>query len=93
LKEARQELRHAVKFYRSVRQELGDDFLAKVEKGVELIRDHPRAWQEGSHGTKRYLLNRFPYGIVYKQFGNTILIVAITHLHRLPDYWHDRIEP
>ena len=92
LKTARQELREATRYYRSVRPELGDAFLAKVQDGLALIQDHPLAWQEGAHGTRRYLLNRFPYGIVYKHYKKAILIVAIAHLHREPDYWQDRVE-
>jgi toxin ParE1/3/4 len=84
LKSARLELRQAFEYYRSVRPELGTDFLAK-------IRDHPLAWQEAPHGTRRYLLNRFPYGIVYKKYDDTVLIIAVANLHQMPEYWQDRV--
>ncbi len=41
----------------------------------------------------RTSLNRisiFPYNILYSIHENTILIIAIAHHHREPDYWVDR---
>jgi hypothetical protein len=30
---------------------------------------------------------RFPYGIIYEATETEILILAIAHMHRRPDYW------
>ena len=92
LKAARLELRLAFESYRSIRRELGEDFLNKVQNGVDYIRDHPLAWQQGSRGSRRYILNRFPYAIVYKVYDDGIVIIAVAHLSREPDYWQDRVD-
>jgi hypothetical protein len=34
---------------------------------------------------------RFPYGLIYSIDGDTVVIVAVAHLHRRPRFWIDRI--
>lgn len=41
----------------------------------------------GEDHTRRLLLTRFPYQIVYRFRQGEIIIVAIAHLRRLPGYW------
>ncbi|HIP58812.1 MAG TPA: hypothetical protein EYH01_00115 [Campylobacterales bacterium] len=41
--------------------------------------------------TRRCLVNRFPFGLVYRIEGDTIVIVAVMHLSRKPDYWYSRV--
>ena len=48
-------------------------------------------WQALTARTRRYVITRFPYGIVYQIRANEILVVAVMHLKRQPDYWIDRI--
>ena len=39
---------------------------------------------------RRFLVSRFPYGIYYTIEGGGIVIWAVKHLHRDPDYWQER---
>ena len=39
---------------------------------------------------RRFLVLRFPYGIYYTVESEVVVIWAIKHLHRDPDYWQDR---
>ncbi len=50
-----------------------------------------RAEEIGNY-SRRCLVQKFPYGIIYQctEHKKEILIVAISHLHRVPDYWSDR---
>ncbi|MCX6842316.1 MAG: type II toxin-antitoxin system RelE/ParE family toxin, partial [candidate division WOR-3 bacterium] len=36
--------------------------------------------------------SRFPYGLVYGQEADAIVIVAVAHLHREPRYWMGRLD-
>ncbi|MDO8094347.1 MAG: hypothetical protein Q6360_12795 [Candidatus Brocadiales bacterium] len=40
---------------------------------------------------RRCLLSRFPYGLIYGVDADAIIVVAVSHLHREPRYWIDRI--
>jgi hypothetical protein len=47
------------------------------------------AWFAG--GSRRVLLGRFPYALVYREvFHDQIEIVAVAHLKRRVSYWADR---
>ncbi len=40
---------------------------------------------------RRCRLARFPYGLIYGVDGETLVVVAVAHLHGRPRYWIDRI--
>lgn len=37
-------------------------------------------------------VKRFPFRVVFRRLDNEILIVAIAHAKRRPDYWRARVE-
>ena len=43
-----------------------------------------------SSKTRRGLLKRFPYGIVYQPKSDAIIIIAVMQLNRKPGYWSKR---
>jgi plasmid stabilization system protein ParE len=89
--EAQREFQEAVDYYDSINRELGDAFLDAVERSLERIVKFPDAWAQLSINTRRCRTTGFPYGIVYQLRGDRILIVAVMHLQRKPNYWADRI--
>ena len=42
-------------------------------------------------GIRRCRLSRFPYGLIYTIDNGDVLLLAVAHLHRRPDYWRDRL--
>lgn len=40
---------------------------------------------------RRVLTNRFPYAIVYLEYRDEFLVVAIAHTSRKPGYWKNRM--
>jgi plasmid stabilization system protein ParE len=91
LPEAAEEIHNAVSFYESCAEGLGTKFLASVARGLRFIRERPRAGTALRRGTRRHLLGRFPYGILYRMEREAIVVVAVMHLHRRPGYWADRL--
>jgi toxin ParE2 len=53
---------------------------------------YPDAWQPLGEDIRRYRLSRFPYGVIYAIESGDIVVLAIAHLHRKPDYWRDRLQ-
>jgi plasmid stabilization system protein ParE len=88
---ARDELREAVRYYESQRRGLGTEFRDEVRAAVERVRSFPSAWHPLSERTRRCLLHRFPYGLIYQVRDDEIIVVAIAHLHRDPARWQDRL--
>jgi len=87
---AGEEIYKAAQYYEE-QAGLGDEFVAAVEKGVESIQLFPGAYAVVSGPYRRYLLKRFPYGIIYRYDAETILIIAVANLRRRPQYWLGRI--
>ncbi len=87
---AKLEIRQAALFYEDCREELGQDFLASVESAFEQIERHPTVWRILKGRFRRYLLQRFPYGVIYAVDEDVIYIAAVMHLKRKPGYWVSR---
>lgn len=66
-------------------------FEAELDESESVIQRLPHAWPPYDHGTRRYLLRRYPFGIVYRVEATRILIVAVAHGHRRPGYWRNRV--
>jgi len=87
---AQQELDDAVAWYNEQAAGLGYDFLDEVDRAVRRTVAFPMSCPEIEPGLRRCLLARFPYGLIYGMEDDSIVVVAVTHLHRLPRYWTDR---
>lgn len=91
LEVAQQELDEAIEYYNAHTAGLGDAFLLETIAAIDRIRRFPRAWHALGENTRRCRLRRFPYGVIYHADNGDILIVAVAHSHRRPDYWRDRL--
>ena len=61
-----------------------------VSMSFEQIQQHPTVWRLLNGRFRRYLLQRFPYGIISAVEGKVIYIAAVIHLKRKPGYWVSR---
>ena len=86
------EVREGYRWYESKSTGLGEDFLNELESALNLILELPDTWPVLSKSFRRYLLKRFPYGVIYKINKDRIFIVAVMHLSREPGYWRKRAE-
>ncbi len=91
LHEAEMELREAMSYYEDKAAGLGLDFEAEIEQAVETICEFPERWPLRKDGTRRYLMRRFPYLVVYAYLNDHVWILAFAHCKRRPGYWTDRI--
>jgi toxin ParE2 len=91
LEAARDDLGEAIRYYEAQRPGLGAEFRDEVRSTLERIERFPEAWRSLSQNTRRCRTHRFPYGIIYQVRPDEILVVAVAHLHRRPDYWKGRI--
>lgn len=89
---ARLELQDAIVFYELELPGLGKRFKEGVRKAIKRIIEYPIALSIERGEVRKCLLHRFPYKILYSVEKDHILIIAVAHLHRKPDYWVDREE-
>ena len=88
---AQRELDDAIKHYNQQTQGLGDAFLLETLASIERIRRFPEGWHPMAAAFRRCLLRRFPYGLIYRTVESEVVIVAVAHTRRRPEYWRDRI--
>lgn len=88
---AQAELDEAIAWYAGQAPGLGDAFLIETLKTIQLVELFPEAWHPLSSQIRRCRLRRFPYSVIYTQDGVDILVLAIAHQHRKPDYWRNRL--
>jgi plasmid stabilization system protein ParE len=89
---ARQELDDAVSWYDQQADGLGKEFLDELDRVIRRVVAYPLSAIEIEPGLRRGLLARFPYGIIFGLDGDTLVVVAVAHLHREPRYWADRVK-
>lgn len=66
-------------------------FLRELDAAIERIVDAPELHPGYLHGTRRYLLRRFPYLLVYSHNASVVKVVAVAHGRRRPGYWKSRM--
>jgi plasmid stabilization system protein ParE len=88
---AEQEFEESVDFYNEQCPGLGYEFAAEVKNTFDRIQSFPEAWPLVSNRSRRCIINRFPYGILYQVKQGFILVSAIMHLRRDPKKWQERL--
>ena len=81
----------AVEYYESQRLGLGAALDADLDRALQFISDNPRLGSPSGKDTRRVLLDRFPYGVVYRTLADRVMVVAFAHLKRRPGYWSGRL--
>ena len=82
----------ATAHYTEIYKQLGRDFRLELEEAVSRIIQAPAAWHPIKKDFRRCILNRFPFGIIYRtdQAKNECQVFAVMHLKRKPGYWQSR---
>lgn len=89
---AEEELFEAINYYEECAEGLGFEFAREVYQAVQNIISFSSAWPLFSRNTRRCIINRFPYGVIYQTIDNEIYIIAIMHLHKKSRYWEERVK-
>jgi len=63
-----------------------------MNRALAEIARAPQRWASGPYQTRRFLLRKFPFILIYRErAGGDIQIVAVAHTSRKPGYWKERI--
>jgi len=87
---ALEEAEAATDWYRERSRRAAERFLNELGRAIEQISGHPEQYPELAFGTRRMVLGRFPYVIVFRETLTAVEIVAIAHGRRRPGYWRNR---
>jgi plasmid stabilization system protein ParE len=90
--EARTDALEAYHWYAKRSERAAEAFRESIKAAGESIRQSPERWASYLHGTRRYLLKRFPFVIVYRLTKHRIEIIAVAHGRRKPGFWKVRLD-
>lgn len=91
LSPAIRELEDAFSWYQEQMDGLGHEFLNEIDECVRRIVSWPGMHRILRKNVRRCLVRRFPYGLMYEIHIDTIIVMAVAHLHRKPFYWSVRV--
>jgi len=82
--EAEDDLKEAYSWHEDKRTGLGYDFLLQVDAGLNFIARNPNIHPMEYKETRKHLVKRFPYKIIYLIEKEKIISLAIIHSKRSP---------
>ena len=89
---AQAELDGAVDWYEERVEGLGMKFLLLVDQALQEIQASPTTFPRWEHDARfrKFVMQRFPYIVFYREQADRIDVIAIAHGAREPGYWLKR---
>jgi len=81
----------AALFYEQARPGFGDIFLDDIQHAIDTVREQPILGEEIAYGFRRTLARRFPFTIIYFIESGEVVVIAVAHQSRRPEYWKGRM--
>jgi toxin ParE1/3/4 len=79
-----------MKYYAQQGSGLDAKFEQEVRRVVDSIRKNPTSGSPGPSLTRRKMLRGFPFSLVYYSRPSEIIVIALMHHRRKPNYWFSR---
>lgn len=91
---ASEELLRAARHYAQVDRRLGRRFIEELHQTVSLLLDNPYLGHRVSSDHRRFLVQRFPYSLIYRiePDKDSIQFVAVVDQRRRPGAWRRFVE-
>jgi toxin ParE1/3/4 len=69
----------AVVWYVDKSESAAVNFVAEIDNAIKLITASPQRWPAAERGTRRFVLRRYPYAVIYRERDSDIQVLAIAH--------------
>jgi toxin ParE1/3/4 len=89
---ARREFLAEIAYYTSIEPQLGARFAASVEEAVARAIAFPHAGSPAPANLRRIFVREFPFALVYRADEGGIIVFALAHHSRRPEYWLPRVQ-
>jgi plasmid stabilization system protein ParE len=87
LQEASAEYEAAFDWYFTRSEPSAWKFSSELAQAIDMIAEAPQRWPAGPHGTRKFLLHRFPFAVIYRELPSAIQVLAVAHGRWRPGYW------
>jgi len=89
--EAQEEINRAFEWYFERSPDAAEALLTEIDASFAQIAAHPQQCPVYTKNTRRRVLSRFPYSVIFQDKDEVILVIAVAHAKRRPGYWRARI--
>jgi len=89
--QAEDEIDRAAAWYERENSGLGTSFTHAVLSALSSIAEQPSACTRVGKGARRFVMQRFPYVIIYREERDAVVVYACIHSHRDPRHWQRRL--
>jgi len=86
-----EDVQSAVAWYSKRNPRVALNFVEELRRAAEVIRQAPERWPLGKNNTRKFLLWRFPFAVIYSEEEFMVTIWAVAHASRRPEYWSRRL--
>ena len=87
---AEDELLHEIGYLELRANGLGRRFFAEVQRTEKLISQFPESAEEIRPNIRKRTLQKFRYSLIYSVDNEGLLVLAVAHHSRRPNYWVGR---
>ncbi len=67
-----------------------EGFNAEFDKALKIIGTDPGRFPRCDDRHRFYLMDRYPYQIIYRTEPDEVVVIAVAHAKRKPKYWIGR---
>jgi toxin ParE1/3/4 len=90
--EAKAEAERALDWYQVRSEPAAVELAAELKTAYSRLRKTPQIFPVFLHGTRRVILDRYPFSVVFREVSSRFQIVAVAHAKRRPGYWARRLK-
>lgn len=87
-----EDLRQAINWFDDISSELGNRFREMVDSGFDDIEASPAVFGQAFDDIRFARVHRFPYLILFREVGQSILILGVFHTASDPEKWRQRLQ-
>jgi plasmid stabilization system protein ParE len=85
------EINEAFEWYFKRSPKTAEAFLTEIGTALAQIAAHPQLYPIYTKNTRKRVMEKFPYSVIFQEKVEVILIAAVAHAKRRPGYWRVRI--
>jgi toxin ParE1/3/4 len=89
--QARAEFFAQIVHYEAQQRGLGERFRLAIETTAQAAAELPAHGKPAAGGTRRRIVKRFPFSLIYTETTDGVLVHAVAADRRSPEYWLNRL--
>ena len=88
---AMEEVAETIAHYNEVGVGVSRAFMRDLDRAIDILRVFPLTGVSVDNGFRSFPLHQYPFTIIYKVENDELIIMAVAHQSRRPEYWRDRM--